>query len=117
MSENKSTSNGIGFTGALLIAFIVLKLCNIIAWSWWWVLSPIWISVALAAIVIGLYAFANYREGRKHKKVVTKTGRLKSKWQERLDQMQEAQRLRNQKELDDKIKQSKSEEFRAQNKV
>lgn len=27
----------------LAINFIVLKLCNLITWSWIWVLSPIWI--------------------------------------------------------------------------
>ena len=31
-----NNSNGIGFVGALTIAFIVLKLMKIIDWSWWW---------------------------------------------------------------------------------
>lgn len=46
MSNNSSTGGGggIGFTGVLLIAFIVLKLTGVINWSWLWVLSPIWIS-------------------------------------------------------------------------
>lgn len=42
----------IGFAGLLAIAFIILKLCGVIAWSWIWVLSPIWIP---AAIVTGLF--------------------------------------------------------------
>ena len=46
-----SSSGGAGFTGLLTIAFIVLKLTGVIHWSWWWVLSPIWIS---ALFVIGL---------------------------------------------------------------
>jgi hypothetical protein len=46
-----SSSSGIGFAGLLTIAFIVLRLCGVIAWSWWWVLSPLWIS-ALAAFAI-----------------------------------------------------------------
>jgi hypothetical protein len=53
---NKETkSGGIGFCGLLTIVFIVLKLCNVIAWSWWWVLAPSWIpaAFALAIIVIG----------------------------------------------------------------
>lgn len=47
--ENKKTvtSGGIGFPGALTIAFIVLKLLGKITWSWIWVLSPIWISLGL----------------------------------------------------------------------
>lgn len=54
MSENKSTGGGIGFVGLLQIAFIVLRLCGVIKWSWLWVLSPIWISVALIALIITL---------------------------------------------------------------
>ena len=35
----------------LLVAFIVLKLTGVITWSWWWVLSPLWIPLAIALIV------------------------------------------------------------------
>lgn len=54
MADNKSTvsSGGIGFAGLLTIAFVVLKLCGVIAWSWWWVISPIWISVALVLVLL-----------------------------------------------------------------
>jgi hypothetical protein len=34
----------------LTIIFVVLKLTNVISWSWVWVLSPLWIS----AIIVGL---------------------------------------------------------------
>lgn len=48
----KNNSNGgIGFVGLLTITFIVLKLCNVINWSWWLVLSPIWISLILGIII------------------------------------------------------------------
>lgn len=43
---------GIGFTGLLTIAFIVLKLTKVISWSWLWVLSPLWISVALWVVLL-----------------------------------------------------------------
>lgn len=52
--SKESTSTGIGFTGLLTIAFIVLKLTNYIDWSWWWVVSPIWISIVLAILLITL---------------------------------------------------------------
>ena len=52
MAENTSNSGGIGFVGLLTVAFIVLKLCGIISWSWWWVLSPLWISAAVVFSVI-----------------------------------------------------------------
>lgn len=47
-----SNNGGIGFIGLLTIVFIVLKLCNVINWSWWWVLSPIWISILLYLILL-----------------------------------------------------------------
>ena len=52
--ENNSKTSGIGFSGLLTIVFIVLKLCKVITWSWWWVLSPVWIT---AIIVIALIIF------------------------------------------------------------
>lgn len=55
MSDNKTTVNGgIGFTGLLTIVFVALKLLGVITWSWWWVLSPIWISVALVVLLFAL---------------------------------------------------------------
>lgn len=56
-SSSSSAGGGIGFLGLLAVVFIVLKLCHVIDWSWWWVLAPIWGQVALialAVIVIGL---------------------------------------------------------------
>ena len=40
------------FASALTIVFIVLKLTNHINWSWWWVLSPLWIDLAIIALLI-----------------------------------------------------------------
>jgi len=45
-------SGGIGFIGLLTIALIVLKLANVIAWSWLWVLSPIWITVLVWVVIL-----------------------------------------------------------------
>lgn len=45
------------FTVALALTFAVLKLTDVIAWSWWWVASPVIISFA-AAIVVVLIALA-----------------------------------------------------------
>jgi membrane protein YdbS with pleckstrin-like domain len=53
--EKSSISNGISFTSLLTLAFIVLKLCNVIKWSWWWVLSPIWLSVASTVVLAIAY--------------------------------------------------------------
>lgn len=55
MSDSSSSSSGgIGFAGLLTVAFIVLKLTGVIGWSWWWVLSPLWIVMCLVLLVIGL---------------------------------------------------------------
>ena len=48
----KASAGGIGFTGLLTIAFIVLKLVGVIDWPWIWVLSPLWISFALFILVL-----------------------------------------------------------------
>lgn len=50
--NNTTVNGGIGFAGLLTIAFIVLKLIGIIEWSWLWVLSPIWISIAIVLIIL-----------------------------------------------------------------
>ncbi|WP_407483835.1 hypothetical protein [Elizabethkingia anophelis] len=47
MNNNSSNGTGLSLLGVLTIVFIVLKLIKVIAWSWWWVLAPTWIPVAL----------------------------------------------------------------------
>ena len=39
-----------GFGALLTIAFIILKLCGVITWSWFWVLSPLIFTIALTLI-------------------------------------------------------------------
>lgn len=71
MSKSNSSSNGIGFTGLLTIVFIVLKLLNKIDWSWWWVLSPIWISVGIVIIfLLGMLMIAimSYQKDERKRK-------------------------------------------------
>jgi hypothetical protein len=46
----------IGFWGLLTILFIGLKLARFIAWSWWWVLSPIWIPFVFVIALIFIIA-------------------------------------------------------------
>lgn len=56
MTINVGGEGGLGFVGVLTIAFIVLKLCHVIDWPWLWVLSPLWISLVVAAVVVLLVA-------------------------------------------------------------
>lgn len=54
--------------GSLLVLFIALKLTGVIDWSWWWVLSPVWITVSLLVLmlVVGvIYAHVSARRSRK----------------------------------------------------
>lgn len=55
-TETTNSSGGIGFCGLLTVLFIGLKLTGHIAWSWWWVLSPIWIPLALVLILVAVVA-------------------------------------------------------------
>ena len=50
--ENQASKGGIGFAGVLQVAFIVLKLCKVIDWSWWWVLAPTWVPLGIAGFCI-----------------------------------------------------------------
>jgi len=55
MSKNSSSSSGVSAVSLLGIAFVILKLCNVIDWSWWWVTAPFWGGIALLAV--GLIAY------------------------------------------------------------
>lgn len=53
---------GISFLGLLTILFIGLKLTSYIDWSWWWVLSPLWLPALIilafvAVVMILIVAF------------------------------------------------------------
>lgn len=43
----------------LFIVFVVLKLCKVITWSWWWVTSPLWIMglIIIAAMILYIVIF------------------------------------------------------------
>jgi len=45
-------TKGPGIVSLLLTLFIALKLTGMITWSWWWVLSPVWITMVVGVLVI-----------------------------------------------------------------
>lgn len=53
----KSSNTAVNAFGLqmLTIAFIVLKLVGVITWSWWWVLSPLWIPLAVGLGILLIY--------------------------------------------------------------
>jgi len=84
--------SSLSFTSVLLLAFIVLKLCNVISWSWWWVLSPVWISLLLIVPIMILQFFLLKRrllqEAKREDEKQSAMG-YKSKWQIKLEEMRE----------------------------
>lgn len=59
-------------TSLLSVAFIVLKLCNVIDWSWWWVLAPIWIPIALVVILLILKFIVEDAQIRRFKSSISR---------------------------------------------
>ena len=57
MSDEKTVvkTSGISLSGAVFLVFLVMKLTGHIAWSWWWVTSPLWLGMAF---VLGLLLLA-----------------------------------------------------------
>ena len=51
--KKKTRHKSMGIIGTLTLLFIVLKVTDVISWSWIWVLSPIWLSACLFVIVFG----------------------------------------------------------------
>lgn len=59
----EAKTGGLTFTGALQIVFIVLKLLNVIDWSWWIVLLPIEITTVFAVILAAVLIFIKKKLG------------------------------------------------------
>lgn len=63
-----SGGGGITATGLLQVAFIVLKLCHVIEWSWFWVLFPSILGCALAAVIFIVWAVIAIKRRVKRKR-------------------------------------------------
>ena len=66
-SKRNGGSNGIGVCDVLTIVFIVLKLTNVIDWSWLWVLSPLWIYAILTIILIVILSIIEVVGNKRYK--------------------------------------------------
>ncbi len=51
-NKSNAQSGGVSILGLLGVAFVVLKLCGVIAWSWWWVTLPFWGGLAIAGVFL-----------------------------------------------------------------
>lgn len=56
---NGAAGGGISLSSLTFLVFLILKLCNVIDWSWWWVTAPLWIPFAFViAIFVVVVLFA-----------------------------------------------------------
>ena len=68
--SNNSNNNGMSTSTVLTLIFVTLKLCKVIDWSWWWILSPVWITAGiaiLALIVIAIWEMSDAKEKARRK--------------------------------------------------
>lgn len=50
--SREAKSGGLGFLSILTLIFITLRLLEVITWSWWMVLAPMWIPVVFVLIIL-----------------------------------------------------------------
>lgn len=50
-AEVKLSGSGFSLAFVVGVVFVVLKFVGVITWSWWWVLAPFWIPIALLLAV------------------------------------------------------------------
>jgi hypothetical protein len=80
MDNKNSGSGALGLADVLLVVFIVLKLLGVIDWSWWWVLSPLWISLIIVGLIFGgILIYAAYDE-KKYTKQYGKRREFRKRW-------------------------------------
>lgn len=85
--------NYFGFiiTSLLTLLFIILKLCNIISWSWIWIVSPLWIVLGINILIILVFFIYTVikvlRQNIKYHK--ENTGKVISKKQKQKKEKQE----------------------------
>lgn len=58
MKKESNSRMGCGSLLAVLltVVFVTLKLCNVITWSWWWVISPVWIYATIWLLLVIIVA-------------------------------------------------------------
>lgn len=54
---------GLNLGEVILVIFVILKLTKVINWSWWWVLSPVWIGLIVVILILGYIAIKVWKKG------------------------------------------------------
>ena len=55
-----TSGGGVSICTILFLIFLVLKLCNVINWSWWWVTAPLWIPFVLVLAICLIVFFVGF---------------------------------------------------------
>ena len=89
MNDKKTVrvSSGVSLSTVVFIVFLILKLTNVIDWSWWWVTAPLWISFGLGLVALLIYTIvllciygARKRELNKMRKRGKRFGNQRFTW-------------------------------------
>lgn len=87
--ENSNTS--VSTASLLGVAFVILKLTGVIYWSWWYVTMPFWLGVTVYAVLMTVLHFLKKKEVEVDREI-SKERKKKSKFQERLEEMERTRR-------------------------
>lgn len=49
--KTPSPATGLSLPVVVFVVFLILKLTNLVTWSWWWITSPLWIVAALVVVL------------------------------------------------------------------
>ena len=77
MKKPKQVLAGLSKAHALVLAFVGLKLSGQLDWSWWWLLSPLWISYSIA-IAISIWGL--FRPSRSLRQKIYRPEKAKWSW-------------------------------------
>lgn len=64
MTDEKSATNGIDLISVSVFAtliLVILRLLEIITWSWWWVFSPVLVIGGLISVIFIAFVIAGLR--------------------------------------------------------
>ena len=67
MSNTTKVQGSFPFLSILCLIFITLKLTGYIAWSWWWVMAPVWIPISIIIVVFVIVGMLYVAENNKNK--------------------------------------------------
>lgn len=71
MALSNSQDSGLSVVWVTFFTFLILKLCGVIDWSWWWVTAPIWgFTILLFGFALVLTVWQLRTEKRKKDRII-----------------------------------------------